>query len=841
MHNASQKTDLCSHRSLLPVALLCLAMLLQACGSDSGAKVEENIDPGTDGGGQVNYQGPAPQTDDVQAFKVSLWDPLAAENRCGGCHMEGGQAPMFARADDINLAYAAANEVVDLSSPASSEMVAKVASGHQCWQASADACADIITGYIDSWAAASGSVTNKVVFEAPVERRVGNSKVFPAQPGEFANTVYPLLVEYCSSCHAESAATRQQPYLGSANLELAYDGAKTRMSLDDPGASRLVGRLADDNHNCWDDDCEASAALMQQRIEDFAESIPETQVDDSLVISRALTLGDGIVASNGGRVDTHVIAKYEFKTREGGIAYDTSGIEPAANLTLSGDYQWMSSWGVRLNANGGNGKAQAATSGSVKLHNLITGTGEYSIETWVIPDNVVQGDGGSDTSRIVSYSGSADTRNFTLGQSMYNYEFLNRSSETDANGLPAMVTADADERLQATLQHVVVTFDPVSGRRIYVNGEFTGDTDPLADANLSDWDPTFALVVGNEVTSNSPWSGSVRFLALHNRALTPEAISTNFEVGVGARFFLLFNVSHLIEVPQAYVVFEVQQFDDYSYLFAEPFFMSLDEEAQIPDTPLKGIRIGINGSEVGISQAFAKVDTTLSRDAMVEGRQSLSRLGAVIQVQQGSESDQFFLTFDELGEHEYVRVEAEPPEPVDASDIEGQPLLGLRTFAEVNATLSALTTVPHTDAAVFNSYQKVRQQLPSAANMEGFLAAHQMGVTQLSVSYCNALVNDQELRADYFPGFDFSATSSTAFDTSGRDQVIEPLLQRLLAGEVGGSALSSQAEPEVLRTELNNLIDIMTECGAGCAADRTALTVKASCAAAMGSAVMLVQ
>jgi hypothetical protein len=41
--------------------------------------------------------------------------------------------------------------------------------------------------------------------------------------------------------------------------------------------------------------------------------------------------------------------------------------------------------------------------------------------------------------------------------------------------------------------------------------------------------------------------------------------------------------------------------------------------------------------------------------------------------------------------------------------------------------------------------------------------------------------------------------------------------------------------------ELNSLIDKMTACGAGCPADRTPTTVKAVCAAALGSAVMLIQ
>ena len=40
-------------------------------------------------------------------------------------------------------------------------------------------------------------------------------------------------------------------------------------------------------------------------------------------------------------------------------------------------------------------------------------------------------------------------------------------------------TSADDEDLQATLQHVVATYDPVNGRRIYVNGVFTDDADPV--------------------------------------------------------------------------------------------------------------------------------------------------------------------------------------------------------------------------------------------------------------------------------------------------------------------------------------------------------------------------
>ena len=52
---------------------------------------------------------PGAATADVQAFKINLWDNIKATNRCGSCHDAGGQSPLFAREDDVNLAYAEAN------------------------------------------------------------------------------------------------------------------------------------------------------------------------------------------------------------------------------------------------------------------------------------------------------------------------------------------------------------------------------------------------------------------------------------------------------------------------------------------------------------------------------------------------------------------------------------------------------------------------------------------------------------------------------------------------------------------------------------------------------------
>ena len=65
----------------------------------------------------------------------------------------------------------------------------------------------------------------------------------------------------------------------------------------------------------------------------------------------------------------------------------------------------------------------------------------------------------------------------------------------------------------------------------------------------------------------------------------------------------------------------------------------------------------------------------------------LSNIGTVIGLQSGPLTDQFFLTFDVLGSHTNVVVEATPATPAPApgpvvADI------GVRTFAQINSTLS---------------------------------------------------------------------------------------------------------------------------------------------------------
>ena len=155
----------------------------------------------------------------------------------------------------------------------------------------------------------------------------------------------------------------------------------------------------------------------------------------ALVVSKALTSPHGTVASGANRYDADTIAKYDVLRRRGlRVAYDTSGIDPSADLTLTGHYQFGPAAGASYSSPAA-ARRRRPSSASSKLNTLIQATGEFSIEAWVAPAVVA-----TDLSDIVSYSGGDTLRNFTLAQTNQDYDFFLRSSVRSST---ACRTADA--------------------------------------------------------------------------------------------------------------------------------------------------------------------------------------------------------------------------------------------------------------------------------------------------------------------------------------------------------------------------------------------------------------
>jgi hypothetical protein len=820
------------------LAAFAAAIALSACGG-AGAPTTTNPAPSQTVQADA-YTGPPAATADVTAFQVNFWNNVRVQNRCGQCHnsTSPAQMPNFARSDDVNLAYAQANTVVNLATPSTSLIVTKVAGGHNCWLADSGACGQILTTWISNWAGASGAAsTTTVQLQAPPDQAVGQSLNFPADSADFAATVWPITHANCVRCHATTAdpAVEQSPYHADPSLLVAYPAAIPKIDFtgcagsggSNAGAcgknSRLYQRLLTDNHNCWTT-CTADAATMLAAIQAFAGMLSPANIDPSLVVSKSLSLTQGTIASGASRYDADTIAKYEFQSVVNNTTFDTSGIDPSADLTISGNVTLAGGWGINV---GAGGKAQATTQASKKIFSFIQATGEFSIEAWVAPALVAV-----DKSYMVSYSGGDTTRNFTLGQTNQDYDFMLRTSTTALTGLPQLQTPDAAMALQASLQHVVLTYDAVNGRQIYVNGVAAGPPDAQKGGSISNWDSTFALVLGNEVSGDRSWQGLIKFVAIHSRAMSPTQVMQNFNAGVGERYYVLFNVSDVTAVSQAYVMFTVSQYDSFAYLFDSPTFVSLDKDAAPNNIPVQGIRIGINGTVPQVGQAYIPLNTTInSSNYTFPGGAVLSNIGTVIGLQSGPAIDQFFLTFDKLGSHTNVVVEATPSMPAAApgpvvADI------GVKTFAQVNSTLSALTGVPTANANVNATYLAVQQQLPPIPTLEGFSSANQVGVAQLAIQYCNVAVNTASLQAQLFG----APLSSSQFTTQpGIDSVTTAIANKVL-----GTGLHSQPNASTITTELSSLIHTLCTTNSCTTAQGTNAVAAAACATAFGSADMLI-
>ena len=378
---------------------------------------------------------------------------------------------------------------------------------------------------------------------------------------------------------------------------------------------------------------------------------------------------------------------------------------------------------------------------------------------------------------------------------------------------------------------------------------------------LIDWQDTFALVLGNEASGDGLWQGTIRLAAMHRRALTQEQIQQNFDVGVGEKFFLLFDISdNLGAAPQSsYILFEVAQYDTHAYLFDKPHFITLD--GSTPEgIPIEGVRIAMNGQEVSVGQSYANLDETLSASLFQELGQPLSILGAVVPLVKGPDSDEFFLTFDTLAGDSFNR----PSDPslfvdirdqiLNAGDLTPASHVGVRTFDEIDATYAAVTGVDRTafqsppgTFPVEETYQELRQSLPAVADVNTFLSSHQVAIAQLAIEYCNALI-EGPTAGTYFPGLDFDGAPATvlAAGPTGRDLLVDPLIANIVGHTSTGPQIGTQPAFATVHEELatfsasgnrpDNLVDRLIAGGSN-----TRSISKGVCAATLGSAVTLMQ
>jgi len=316
----------------------------------------------------------------------------------------------------------------------------------------------------------------------------------------------------------------------------------------------------------------------------------------------------------------------------------------------------------------------------------------------------------------------------------------------------------------------------------------------------------------------------------------------------------------------------VSQFDSYSYLFNTPIFISLNPGFTPGDTVISGMRIGLNGKEPAVGQAYVNVGkttpVTINDPAYdpLNGGQIISSIGTIIALEKGAGADEFFLSFEEFGGNINARTAfvCNPITDCMATPVDGAPAsdIGVRTFDDINATMAGITGVDRNTPSVKNTFDTIKQQLPPVETIDGFVSANQMAIAQLAIQYCDALVEDGSLRDTFFgttpSAFEFTSDVDTAFASGGKDQIVDALYDNIVAYRTsgGGKTLANMPLEADVKAELigpdpivtgypGNLYDRLyttASCSTvTCDQIRTRAVVKALCTSVLGSAAMLIQ
>lgn len=229
-----------------------------------------------------------------------------------------------------------------------------------------------------------------------------------------------------------------------------------------------------------------------------------------------------------GRVTAGLQLLYDFDEGSGDVVHDVSGMQPPIDLVIEEPQDV--GWGpgsLALNSP----TIVASQSAATRLADAVQSTDAITVEAWIQPQNLQQ----EGPARIVTLSDGAYDRNFTLGQGRWNeypqdaYNMRLRSTATDLDGMPLVSTGGGVAKLAT--QHVLYTRDASGAAKMYVDN--VEQASGLIGGDLSNWDASFHLALGNEIGADRPWLGILHLVAVYDRALAPAEVQQNFLAGPG--------------------------------------------------------------------------------------------------------------------------------------------------------------------------------------------------------------------------------------------------------------------------------------------------------------------
>ncbi len=163
---------------------------------------------------------------------------------------------------------------------------------------------------------------------------------------------------------------------------------------------------------------------------------------------------------------------------------------------------------------------------ATKIIQAVRRTGAVTVEAWIRSESRNQ----KGPARIVTISKNGSERNMTLGQDGNRLDVRLRTTSTSNNGIPSVPSKGGV--VDGGLKHVVYTRDRSGIARIYVDGGQVAERNVPGD--MRNWDASYRLGLGNELTDDRQWKGIFELVAIYARALEPLEVRQNLMAGPDA-------------------------------------------------------------------------------------------------------------------------------------------------------------------------------------------------------------------------------------------------------------------------------------------------------------------
>jgi hypothetical protein len=240
-----------------------------------------------------------------------------------------------------------------------------------------------------------------------------------------------------------------------------------------------------------------------------------------LAVACLPVLAHGEQASGDSRKqDPALQALYEFESIEGNLVRDLSGKSAPVHLRIEHPgHVRVTKEGLEIHKP----TLLRGSESSSRIQAELKKSRSLTVEVWIKPANLNQ----AGPARVVTLSKNISQRNLTLGQDKDKFDVRLRTTKTDANGLPSLVSPG--KTVNTDWQHVAFTCDAQGRTRLYVQGKLVEEKSPGGDFN--NWDNTAEWGIGNELTQDRPWLGTIRLVAIYSRILSAEEIQKRHQQG----------------------------------------------------------------------------------------------------------------------------------------------------------------------------------------------------------------------------------------------------------------------------------------------------------------------